>query len=138
MRRWTVIVRTSVAAILLASCFTGGNPRIVASTRDGIRILQRADQDPGKLVVINAVEYRGRFIRSGKCLVLISDGARYTPVFHNQTDIQRATEESEESGKSHLWSIAGGPANDRIEVAAQTLGSCRLPLFMIVSLSDPR
>ncbi|HEX6742410.1 MAG TPA: hypothetical protein VF079_11525 [Sphingomicrobium sp.] len=124
-------------AIILAS-FSDGGLHIVRQVHDGVTVFQRADVKPEKLVVINAVEYRGRFVRNGSCLELVSDGKRYTPLFNNPTEMQEALRDSRIHETSRHWSIAGGPMVGRSSVSAGTLGDCRSPLFAVVSISDPR
>jgi len=130
--RWLACLAT-----LLASCSSGGL-KVAPRVQDGITAFQRTDVKPEQLVVINAVEYRGQFARSNGCLELVSDGKRYTPVFNNAAHLQAAFRESAAPAQAQLWSIAGGPASNRLTIPARVLGRCREPLFMIVSLSDPR
>jgi hypothetical protein len=132
MRRWLVCL-----AVLLASC-SSGELKVVRQVHDGVTAFQHTDVKPEQLVVINAVEYRGRFTRSEGCLELVSDGKRYTPVFNNPEHLQNALRDSAARAQPRLWSIAGGPAQDRLRVSARILGRCQEPLFMVVSLSDPR
>lgn len=106
--------------------------------QDGVTAFQHADAEPAQLVVTNAVEYRGRFTRNDGCLELVSDGARYTPIFNNVEHLRTAVRESGTPAKSALWSIAGGPTGDRLSVAASVLGSCQRSLFVVVGISDPR
>ncbi len=132
MTRWLACFAT-----LLVSC-SSGELKVVRQVQDGVTAFQRTDVKPEQLVVINAVEYRGHFDRSNGCLGLVSDGKRYTPVFNNPEHLQTALRDSAAQGQPRLWSIAGGPVQDRLSVPARILGRCRESLFMVVSLSHPR
>jgi len=132
MTRWS-----ATAMVLLASCSSNGL-EVVRQTHDGITAFQQANVEPDKLVVINAVEYRGQFTRNGECLELISDGVRYTPVFNNAEHLRTAVRDSSMPRTPALWSLAGGPMDQSLSVPASVLGRCQRPLFKIVSITGPR
>lgn len=132
MTRWLACL-----TILLASCSSGGL-KVVRQVHDGVTAFQRTDVKPEQLVVINAVEYRGRFTRSNGCLELVSDSKRYTPVFNSVAHLRLGLRDSGAPAQARLWSIAGGPAESRLRIPAEILGRCQEPLFIVVSLSDPR
>lgn len=132
-------MRSSVLLpLLLLACSTASEPNIVSQSYDGVTVLRRADIAPNELVVINAVEYRGRFALVNGCLQLVSDNIRYTPVFQNGRDIAAAVTDARRPAGGRSWSIAGGPRSEDVRLPPTLPDNCSRDLFVVVSLSDPR
>lgn len=125
-----------VPAILLTSCAPNGL-KLTKVEQAGLVAFKHADAKPGGLVVINAVEYRGQFTAEGGCLVLLSDGQRYTPIFNNVEHLQAAVSTARNSEDVVSWSLAGGPMQGNA-LPRETLNPCQGVAFKVVSISDPR
>ena len=125
-----------VPTILLASCAANGL-KLTKVEQAGLVAFIDDEAEPGKLVVINAVEYRGQFKAEGSCLVLLSDGQRFTPIFNNAEHLQAAISAARNSEASVSWSLAGGPMQGEA-LARESLDPCQGVAFKVVSISDPR
>lgn len=130
-------IRPAIALIAAGCAAPSAQPDLLARTVDGITVFERPGDGSGRLVVQDAVEWRGTFGVESKCLMLALDGEKHTPVFGNPAALQAALGEIR-SGGTRSWSIQGSRAPGKDEAAyAKAMGACAKRPFLISALSDP-
>src|SRR4051812_28407491 len=96
------------AISLLYACSSVIRSDVAARRFGDVYVLMRPGA-PDRLVDTNGIEYRVSFRKAGGCLVLLSDGAEYTPIFYDEAAVRRVLGDLSFTARSRNWSVAGGP-----------------------------
>lgn len=131
-----------IVLLALASCSDRQTLTIISETVDGVQVLRRVGSGSGELFVLDGIERRGAFRLRGRCLTLSVEGTEYTPVFAGPEAEPSALADASDWSPDkppRQWSIAGAPmARELQEQQPAAVKTCGMPLFIVVSLSDPR
>lgn len=127
--------------ILLVGCGAQAPQPVIERDFDGVRVFQRQGTQPDKLIVQDAIEWRGAFAVESRCLIVIIDDRRFTPVFLNGTALRTALADVAGPGRrgANNWSLEGSQVaeSERGGYAGATR-DCSAPPFLVSGLTDPK